>query len=108
MEESHNGAVEESHNDAGGGERSPWWIAAVVTTPVEEEEQLSTSVEESSGGGGVVATHDVHAVEKWRNMFFFWLGLAGLSDENRSDFTLKNRRPGWNKYYWMAEISWLL
>ena len=36
--------------------------------------------------GGIVVAGDAHAVEKWRNKFFFlaWLGWF-VSDENKSD-----------------------
>ena len=85
----------------------------------------SRSGDDACGGGGAAVNVSRGEQRWWRSrrhsrcprrgemvehvfFFFFGLGLAGLSDENRSDFTLKNGRPGWNKYYWMAEISWLL
>ena len=100
--------MEESHSDARGAESRLWRRV----TPVEECRgggRVTTPVDESSSGGE--ESSPLTTPTPWRNrrtVFFFWLGLAGLSDENRSDISLGKGRLRCNEHYWMAEISWIL
>ena len=102
--------VDES-DDAGGRECR---AGGRVKTPVDESDAAAEEWRRSwTRAAAVEESSPLTTPMPWRNrgtifIFYFWLGLADLSDENGSDISLGKGRLRCNEHYWMAEISWIL